>query len=867
MEHARHVERGNLHRGMNAAGRRAADQQGNVQSGPVHFLGHVGHLGQGRSDQPTEPDDVHLLLPGCFDDPFHGNHHAQIYDLVVVAAQHHGHDVLADVMHVALHCGHQHLAGRPDAPPLHGLQIGIKHRHGLFHDPGRPDHLGQEHLARPEQVADLVQPGHQGSFDDLQGGAQLLQGGQGILFHVIRFSGQQGMRKPFANGLFAPAEILFALALFSSGGSSDFRQALRGVRAPVEDHVLHGFQKFRRNLLVDGQLPRVDDAHVQPRGDGVVEENRVHGLPHGVVAPEAETEVADAAADQGAGHRLLDRTTSVDEIHGVGVVLRNSGGHGEHVGIEDHVPGREALFLHQDLPDPAADLDFTFERICLTMLVEGHDDDRRPVPPDQTRPATEFVLAVLQAERIDHALALDAPQTGLDDVPAARIDHHRHPGHLGIGGQHVEEGTHRLDGFEHGVVHVHVDNLRSAPHLLAPHLKGFLHLAVADQAGETTAARHVGPFADVDEQGILVYVQRFKTRQDGSRFLRQRLPGRDALDGRGNGFDVGGRRPAAAPHDVQQSRLGKLGQDAGHLFGCLVVAAQFVGQAGVGVGRDQRIGGPGDLLDEGTHRGGPQRAVQPENSRIGVPQGDPEGLGGLAGEGASAGVGDGAGDPDRVIVQTAPAQQITDGEHGGLGVERIENGFHHEDVGAAVEQGFRFLAVGRDQSIEGDVAIAGIVHVRGNGTGAVGRRQGTGHKAGTVGIGGGEFVRYLTGQAGRGDVEVPDQVLGPVVGLGHRGAVERVGGDDVRPRLQVAPIDPADHLRTGQAEDVVVALEIDRMISQQFPAEIRLAQAEGLDHGAHGPIEDENPVGGHAGKEVPSQSHPALLFAWIHVPE
>jgi len=91
------------------------------------------------------------------------------------------------------------------------------------------------------------------------------------------------------------------------------------------------------------------------------------------------------------------------------------------------------------------------------------------------------------------------------------------------------------------------------------------------------------------------------------------------------------------------------------------VAAQFVGQTRVGMGRDQGVGDPGDLLDKGPQRGGAQRAVQTENGRVGVPHGDPESLGGLAGKSAPAGVGDGAGNPDGEIVQAAPAQQVTDG--------------------------------------------------------------------------------------------------------------------------------------------------------------------------------------------------------------
>ena len=50
----------------------------------------------------------------------------------------------------------------------------------------------------------------------------------------------------------------------------------------------------------------VDDAHVHARGDGVVEEDGVHGLADDVHAAEAEGEVRDAARDLGVRAELLD---------------------------------------------------------------------------------------------------------------------------------------------------------------------------------------------------------------------------------------------------------------------------------------------------------------------------------------------------------------------------------------------------------------------------------------------------------------------------------------------------------------------------------------------------------------------------------
>ena len=73
-------------------------------------------------------------------------------------------------------------------------------------------------------------------------------------------------------------------------------EPLGRVGAAVEDHVLDELEQLRLDVLVDGELAGVDDAHVEPGADRVVEERGVHRLAHVVVAAEREGEVRDAAA-------------------------------------------------------------------------------------------------------------------------------------------------------------------------------------------------------------------------------------------------------------------------------------------------------------------------------------------------------------------------------------------------------------------------------------------------------------------------------------------------------------------------------------------------------------------------------------------
>ena len=96
-----------------------------------------------------------------------GHHHAQVDDLVVVTGQHHAHDILADVVHVAFYRCHEYLAVGAAVHGLGGLDVGDEIGHGLFHDARALYHLRQKHLAGAEQIAHHVHAVHERTFDHL----------------------------------------------------------------------------------------------------------------------------------------------------------------------------------------------------------------------------------------------------------------------------------------------------------------------------------------------------------------------------------------------------------------------------------------------------------------------------------------------------------------------------------------------------------------------------------------------------------------------------------------------------------------------------------------------------------------------------
>ncbi|CAM5442500.1 hypothetical protein SSTU70S_03922 [Stutzerimonas stutzeri] len=227
------VVRVDLHRGVRLGGGGAADHQRQAETLTLHLAGDVDHLVERRGDEAGEADDVALLGDGGLQDLFRRHHHAHVDHVIAVAAEHHADDVLADVVHVALHGGHEEPALGFRLVAFLRFDEGDQVHHGLLHHPGGLDHLRQEHLAGAEQVADHVHAGHQRTFDDFDRPCALLTALLGVFDDVGGDALDQRVLQPLAHRQVAPFFGLgflhgaAALVLLASSSSASVPLALR----------------------------------------------------------------------------------------------------------------------------------------------------------------------------------------------------------------------------------------------------------------------------------------------------------------------------------------------------------------------------------------------------------------------------------------------------------------------------------------------------------------------------------------------------------------------------------------------------------------------------------------------------------------
>ena len=232
------------------------------------------------------------------------------------------------------------------------------------------------------------------------------------------------------------------------------------------------------------------------------------------------------------------------------------------------------------------------------------------------------------------------------------------------------------------------------------------------------------------------------------------------LGNRGNVFR---RASATAPYDVQPPVPGKFPQVRGHQLRCFVEPAEGVRQPRIGMATDVRRGQFREFLDIGTHLLGPQGAVDPHAERISIGDGMPKGFDRLSGERSPALIGNGHGHHDR-NGQALFLAILVDGKKRGLGVERIEDRFHEQQVASALHQAPHLLNVCLPQLFKRHRSKRRVVHVRRHGRRPVGGTHHPGHESRPRGILVHDRIRSLPCHCGSGHVQLIGQVFHLIVG-------------------------------------------------------------------------------------------------------
>ncbi len=91
-----------------------------------------------------------------------------------------------------------------------------------------------------------------------------------------------------------------------------------------------------------------------------------------------------------------------------------------------------------------------------------------------------------------------------------------------------------------------------------------------------------------------------------------------------------------------------------------------------------------------------------------------------------------------------------------------------------------------------------------------------------------------------GLVEVVDKTLQAILGHRDGGGVKGVGLNDVCAGIQILPVDILNYRRLGDIQDVVAQTQVSLVARELLAAIVGFRQIMGLDHRAHGAVNNDN---------------------------
>ena len=231
----------------------------------------------------------------------------------------------------------------------------------------------------------------------------------------------------------------------------------------------------------------------------MVEEDRVHHLARR--RRQSEADVGNAEHGLDVRDVFLHQAYAFDGLHRAADVVDVAGGAGEDQRIDDDVLRGNAVLFGQQLYDALRHGQLALAREGLRLqlvFVDGAHHQRRAVAFGDRADALELLLAVLQVDRVDDALALAVGERQFHRLGVGGVDH---DGRFDLADQLLVEGRDVLDLVAIGALQADVDDVRAVAYLAARDLGGLFPFLRGHQILEEARADHVGALAH-DQRAI-----------------------------------------------------------------------------------------------------------------------------------------------------------------------------------------------------------------------------------------------------------------------------------------------------------------------------------------------------------------------------
>ena len=566
----------------------ATDEHRVVAAAGRQLLHQERHLLAGAYQQGGDADHVGVVLLGGVDDGRDRHLTAQVVHGVAVVLEDGAHQVLADVVYVAVHGGQHHGAL---GVALHLVEELLQVGHALLHHLGALQHVRQDELPAAKAVANFLHGRQQHRVEQLN---RRVVGAPAALVEGCVDVGLNAFGHPVKDSL---KDHLVGRHVLKAGGGVGgllgfhtlvpLDEPGQGILAAPKDEVVGHLHFVGRDLAHGPDVGGVDHGQVEAGGNGTGKKHAVERGARG--GPQAKRHIGDAKAGEHARKVLLNEADALNSGCAREAVLLLAGGQRKGEGVKDETARVEAVLAAHDVVNLGGDAQLLFAGFGhADHVINGQRHHGCAMLFDDGHHLVDLHPTVLHVDGVDDGAAGIGGKGGLNGVGLGAVDHERglnaHRQLLG------EDGD--LIGFVNalGEGHAYIQHVGAKLHLLAGDRKRAGVVVGEDHLFDLAAALRVDPLAHDGGAGLLPDVNGAHGAGDARRVGHDRALVRGhILQCIDDGADVVGGTSAAAAHHVWAEVGNHRGDLLGHAVGVQVVvrhAAHVARQAGVWHHRD-----------------------------------------------------------------------------------------------------------------------------------------------------------------------------------------------------------------------------------------------------------------------------------------
>ena len=260
---------------------------------------------------------------------------------------------------------------------------------------------------------------------------------------MFSYASHQSMNDTFFNCSFTPFCVLYNFTCtFGFVAFGKINQSFSGVFSTVEQDIFDKFQQIFWNFLVDIQHAGVNNSHVETGVNRVIQKSGVHCFTDRIITPERKGNVAHSTTDQRSRTAFFNLFYCFNESHRIVVVFLHSGSHRQNIWIKNNVVRSKTNGFSKQFKGSAANFNFVFKQCCLPFFIKCHHHCRCAVFANFPCLHQEIFLTFLEADGVNHPLALDALQSGFDYGPFGTVNHNWYTGNVRLNCNQVEKMCH-----------------------------------------------------------------------------------------------------------------------------------------------------------------------------------------------------------------------------------------------------------------------------------------------------------------------------------------------------------------------------------------------------------------------------------------